>query len=236
MDFQTDALDRLVFFLRAEDWAALVGVLDELVGPLSAVLLYGSRARGQQHADSDYDLLVVAEQAGEGIRFLYGGLDLDIEVASAALYAEPLEGRLYQDCGLILRDDTGALAAWLERLRTRRLSGPPPLSAAYRLRMAGWLDRMLRRSQHLGACGALRRAALASSLPEAALECLGRWPGSPLQNLKVLRAEWPSLHAAIEDWAGAASVGEQLLHLERGVRLVAGAFTAGPKGSGQHEL
>lgn len=68
MDFET--LDRLVFFLRNEDWGSVVGVLEELLGPVSAVLLYGSRARGEAHANSDYDLLVVAARAGEGFRFL----------------------------------------------------------------------------------------------------------------------------------------------------------------------
>lgn len=232
MDFETASLDRLVGFLRAEDWLAVVGLLDELVGPASAVLLYGSRARGQQHADSDYDLLVVAESASEGIRLIYEGLDLDIEVCSTAVYAEPLEGRLYHDCGVVLRDSSGALEEWLERLRLRRSQGPTPLSAAYRLRMAGWLDRMLRRGRAAGACGALRRAALASSLPEAALECLGRWPGSPLQNLEVLRVEWPELHQVFEDWAADGRFG----HLERGVQMVAGAFAAGPKGSGHDDL
>ncbi len=232
MNFQTDGLDRLVFCLRAEDWDALVRVLDELVGPVSAVLLYGSRARGQQHADSDYDLLVVAARADEGIRLIYDGLDLDIEVCSAAVYEEPLERRLYHDCGVVLQDSGGKMVEWLERLRSLRARGPAPLSAAYRLRMAGWLDRMLRRGRAAGACGALRRAALASALPEAAVECLGRWPGSPLQNLEVLRAEWPALHAAIEDWA----VDGRVVHLERGVQLVAGAFGAGPKGSGHDDL
>jgi predicted nucleotidyltransferase len=232
MNFETAALDRLVESLRAEDWSAVVVVLDELVGPVLAVLLYGSRARGQQHAESDYDLLVVAEQAGEGIRFVYGGLDLDIEVCSAAVYEEALEGRLYQDCGLVLRDSRGELAEWLERLRSRRAQGPSELTTAYRLRMAGWLDRMLRRAKAGGTVGALRGAALASGLPEAAVECLGRWPGSPLQNLEVLRVEWPEVFAVLERWAGDG----RLEHLEAGVRLVAGAFTAGPKGSGRDDL
>ena len=227
MNFKTAELDRLVCFLRQEDWPAVVGVLEQMLGPLTGVLLYGSRARVQQHADSDYDLLVVAEQACEGIRFLYGGLDLDVEVCSEAVYEEPLEGRLYHDCGVILRDDKGALGEWLERLRARRAEGPAPLTRAYRLRMVGWLDRMWRRGQAPGTVGALRRAALASSLPEAALECLGRWPGSPLQNLEVLRAEWPELCQVIEQWAQDG----QMAHLERGVRLVAGAFEAGPKGT-----
>ena len=232
MNFKTAELDRLVLVLKQEDWPAVVGVLEQMLGPLLGVLLYGSRARGEQHCNSDYDLLVVAERACEGIRFLYGGLDLDIEVCSTAVYKEALEGRLYHDCGVVLRDDTGELEAWLERLRVRRSEGPAPLTRAYRLRMAGWLDRMWRRGQAPGTVGALRRAALASSLPEAALECLGRWPGSPLQNLESLRLHWPELFEVIEQWA---QDGEPV-HLERAVRLVAGAFEAGPKGSGHDEL
>jgi len=232
MDFKTADLDRLVSFLKQEDWPAVVGVLEQMLGALKGVLLYGSRARAQQHADSDYDLLVVAERACEGIRLLHGCLDLDIEVCSEAVYGEPLERRLYHDCGVILRDDQGNLGRWLERLRARRSEGPAALTRAYRLRMAGWLDRMWRRGQAPGTVGALRRAALASSLPEAALECLGRWPGSPLQNLEVLRTEWPELCELIEQWAQDGDTA----HLERGVRLVAGAFEAGPKGSGHDEL
>ncbi|MBN9418795.1 MAG: nucleotidyltransferase domain-containing protein [Candidatus Eremiobacteraeota bacterium] len=232
MEFETAVLDRLVSVLRKADWSAVVGVLEELVGPVSSVLLYGSRARGQEHAESDYDLLVVAAAAGEGIRFVYGGLDLDIEVCSAAVYEEALEGRLYLDCGRVLLDRGGFLGEWLARLRARRAQGPVALSEAQRLRMAGWLDRMLRRARAGGTVGALRGAALASSLPEAAVDCLGSWPGSPLQNLEVLRARWPELHGLLERWAEEGG----LEHLESAVRLVAGAYTAGPKGSARDDL
>lgn len=232
MKFKTGDLDRLVSALRADDWPLVVKLLDGLVGPASAVLLYGSRARGQEHAESDYDLLVVASVGGEGIRFVYGGLDLDIEVCSPAVYEEALEGRLYLDCGRILLDREGDLWSWLERLRALRGRGPAALSQGQRLRMAGWLDRMLRRARAGGTVGALRGAALASSLPEAAVVCLGGWPGSPLQNLEVLRADWPEVAAALEDWAAVGG----LDHLERAVRLVAGAYTAGPKGTAQDDL
>ena len=219
LGFRAQDLDRLVDSLSQADWPRVVEELLTLLGPLTAVLLYGSRSRGHQHAHSDYDLLAVGGAAGEGLRWSYGGLDLDIELAGPALWEEPLEGRLYLSQGVILLDRDGSLRIWLERLQQRRAQGPTPLSPGLRLREAAWLERMILRSQSGDSVAALRRAALAARLPELAVEILGRWPGSPRQNLELLLVEWPALAQVLEDWARATDPGAQLATLVRAVEL-----------------
>jgi len=216
-EFSQACLDRLLEVLESQDWPAVTEVLEELCGRLSAVLLYGSRSRGEEHDHSDYDLLVVAEQGGEGLRWIYGGLDLDIDVVDRGVYSEPLEGRLYLASGRILLDRQGDLEGWLDRLAAHLAAGAKPLTRSGRLRLVSWLDRMWRRSEAGGVAGALRGAALASSLPEVAMESLGLWPGSPLQNLARLREHWPEMVPLLEGWAAAGGRAQQREWLRRGV-------------------
>jgi len=213
------ALQELTAAIRAEDWPLVVRALGALVDGLEGVLLYGSRSRAEQHPHSDYDLLVLAKRADDGLRREVDGLDLDIEVVDQTLFDEPLPGRLYLSPGRLLHDERGRLGQWLARLSECRSVGPQPWSPARRLRHAAWLRRMLRRSSAEGTVAALRRAQLAGSLPETAVELLGHWPGGPLQDLQLLDRHWPELAAALGRWAGAESVVEQLSALTQAVRL-----------------
>lgn len=213
------SLQDLTAALRAEDWPRAVRSLDLLVEGLEAVLLYGSRSWGEQHAHSDYDLLVLAGQADDSFRREVDGLDLDLEVVDESLFGEPLPGRLYLAPGRLLHDQRGRLGEWLKRLSECRAVGPEPWSSSRRLRHAAWLRRMLRRSSGQGTVAAVRRAQLASSLPETGVELLGRWPGGPLRDLELLETEWPELAAILGHWAVAGSVDEQLAALTEAVEL-----------------
>ena len=71
---------------------------------------------------------MVAKQRGEGLRWIYECLDLDIEVADGAVYQESEDGRLYLASGRVLLDREGRLAEWLARLASRLEEGPKPLS------------------------------------------------------------------------------------------------------------
>lgn len=51
--FPRESLNCLVVALKEEDWEAVLALFEQMLGPVSAVLLYGSRSRGEQHAHSD---------------------------------------------------------------------------------------------------------------------------------------------------------------------------------------
>jgi uncharacterized protein len=119
--------------LRA-DLGRYVSLLDERFGvDLVSVVLFGSRARGRPHPESDIDLLIVIRGLPRRRFERYRGLpDLARDVSAAfgqavaPLLLTPEEARHVKPYYLgmlsgheILRDRDGFFAAVLERLRRR---------------------------------------------------------------------------------------------------------------------
>ena len=208
-------MEILVRALQQQDWPQVVTFLRAQLAGVGAVLLYGSRSRGQEHKYSDYDLLVLASQADDSWRREYQGLDLDIEVCDASLYSENLEGRIYLLPGRLLYQADSAFSEWLKRLEECKLQGPRAWSESQRLRQAAWLQRMLRRSQGQDTVAALRRAQLAAALAETGVQILGHWPSGIRTDLETLQQHWPSLKSQLDQWAQSP----QLRFLEEAVAL-----------------
>ncbi len=212
-------LDTLAKALREERWNDGVIALQQQLRGLKAVLLYGSRARGCQHFDSDYDLLVLAEESSSELRRDYEGLDLDIEVVDHKLFGEPLESRLYLVPGRLIWCQEDRFVEWLAQLEQFRQAGPASWDIPQRRRQAAWLSRMWRRSQPKGCQAALRQAQLASSLPELAVQFLGGWPGGFQQDLDFLARHWPELGSLLQEWSELESRQDQLEVLGRACAL-----------------
>lgn len=198
LGYSRQHLLQLTSALRARNPQACVAALQSLLGPLEAVLLHGSRARGQQHASSDYDLVVVLADPGshrEGLRWRFDGLDLDIDVVGPGFWKEP---RTYLRGGLIWWDQGGRLKDFMERLEGLCRRGPGPLSPAQRLRMAAWLDRMLARgAQEDDLVARFRQAQLLNSLLEVALRLCNQFPQSYRPALAWLETGWPEFSRAL---------------------------------------
>jgi len=66
---------------------------DALGGNVRKIILYGSRARGDYSADSDYDFIVVVASHSKGVRDLV----IDIEVDILDKYGEVISSLLYDE-------------------------------------------------------------------------------------------------------------------------------------------
>jgi uncharacterized protein len=120
----TDRVTRLDVPRRAVD-----GLCQALGEQLRAVVLFGSRARGDMHPDSDWDLLVIAEGLPEGVLNRYQtpkrALPREVRNVTSMLAKTPdeFEGRLpalYLDIGLdgqVLFERDGYASRCLVRLR-----------------------------------------------------------------------------------------------------------------------
>ena len=110
--------------------APAVEVLQRALGPmLVAVVLYGSRARGDAHPDSDWDLLVIArglpERPVERLVYLKRLLPVSCRGAISLLAKTPAEFEatlpsLFLDItldGQILHDPNSYAAAHMARIR-----------------------------------------------------------------------------------------------------------------------
>lgn len=205
-EFEKAELDRLVQALTNQDYQAVGLSLSQMVGPIEALLIYGSRSRGQATPSSDFDVLVLSEHEGhQGLRWDHGGCRLDIDVAGPSILDEPWLNRRYlANSRVIFASER--VQAWLENLRTQLQRGPEAWNGPKRRRMASWLDRMLQRTQEPQLSGALRSAELAYSLPEMAVEVLGFWPGGVKENLRILEDNWPQMLGALQAWSQGASL------------------------------
>ncbi|HNP74496.1 MAG TPA: nucleotidyltransferase domain-containing protein, partial [Kouleothrix sp.] len=109
-------------------------LLDQIVDELRAsygchtVILYGSRARGEQRPGSDYDILGV-RPAGETLRDarLWNGVYLDLFVYPEAAIARP-DASMLQCLGGVVLCQQGALGdEFLAALDALFRAGPRPL-------------------------------------------------------------------------------------------------------------
>jgi predicted nucleotidyltransferase len=118
------------FHIRGELFDQVIVALREVLGAsLIAVVLYGSRAKGEAHDQSDWDLLLIAENLPEKPLarhfFLKRALPADCRGAISLLAKTPAEfearvSPLYLDIALdgqILYDSRGYAATRLEKLK-----------------------------------------------------------------------------------------------------------------------
>ena len=94
------------------------------------VILYGSRARGDATATSDYDVLGV-EESGDSVRDarLWNGVYLDIFIHPEAKLLTPDASRVYIKDGIVLFQKGDLGSRFLERLHAIDAAGPKQLPA-----------------------------------------------------------------------------------------------------------
>jgi len=172
---------------------------------LEALLLLGSRARGDVGEESDVDLVGVRSRGKpEGRYELMDGVPVELVMVSWAGLASILEGeRDARWCQLVsqyrwaapLWDPTGQASAFLERVARIAQAGPPPLSPAemdhlgFELRHGA---RILARTQ-TSAVQQLVAAELARTVAYAALRLAGVWPPSLKRLFPALETADPEL-------------------------------------------
>ena len=163
-------------------------ILAALVERLSAerschtILLYGSWARGNARADSDYDVAAFSDDEPKVSRLTgrWRGALLDVFVYPTARLTEaPFDGFLRMRSGIVLKDRDGVGARFLAALDDIHAKGPEPQPADELEAIRNWAWKTLDRTAVGDVEAHYRRAHLLTVLLESYFALRGAWfPGS----------------------------------------------------------
>jgi GNAT superfamily N-acetyltransferase len=192
-------------------------ILDKLVQELRekhachTVVLYGSRARGDFTAASDYDVLGIRD-GGELLRDArpWEGSYLDAFIYPAHLLAEPPEHLLDLRQGRILLEKGSVARDLLTKLQERFAKGPTLLRADEFEAIRVWHDKAIDRIRLGGLQGDFRRLELVARLLEDYFLMRGEWYLGPKASFQHLERHEPGLlalfRAALESSASLADI------------------------------
>jgi len=152
------------------------------------VILYGSRARGDFTATSDYDILGVRPK-GEAERDarLWQGVYLDIFVFPEAKLQAPDESLIYMLGGKVLVEKDTIGSDFLGKLQQIFAHGPRALPADEARAKRVWAQKMLDRAKVDDLEGNYRRHWLVMSMLEDYFVLRGRWYQGPKSAFQWLR-------------------------------------------------
>lgn len=161
------------------------------------IILYGSRARGDAEADSDYDLIGFHDGPGPVRRETgrWRGALLDVFVYPDERLQQVDETMLHVRGGRVLLQRDALGTAFLEKLEQLHASPPPALADDEIEARRNWALKMLDRAARGGIEGNYRRVWLLTALLETyfLLRRL-RYPG-PKEAFESLAASDPQTHA-----------------------------------------
>lgn len=184
------------------------------------VILYGSRARGDATATSDYDVLGVKE-SGDSVRDarLWNGVYLDIFIYPEARLLTPDASMVHIKDGIVLFQKGDLGARFLERLHAIDAAGPKQLPPDEIQALKVWARKMVDRSRAGDIEGNFRRVWLLTALLEDYFLIRGAWYRGPKESLQWLKREDPAVYSAYQ---AALDPGAELSTLEALVTLVIG--------------
>lgn len=163
------------------------------------VILYGSRARGDQGPGSDYDIMGVRE-GGKKTRKAWaeGGAYVDLFVWPEPELTPPDASHLYMLDGVVLAERGGWGRRFLNRLLEIHAGGPVPLSAEEKEFRRAWIRKMLERVRADDLEGRYRRTWLQNSLLEDYFVLRDLWYLGSKKALDHLRSRDPESFALFE--------------------------------------
>lgn len=163
-----------------------------------AVLLYGSRARGDATVDSDWDLVGLRDDPAEvwDARCV-DGRSLDAFVYGTASFATLEASSLRLRGARLLLDTQGAGAALLGRLEAFYAAGPPAVDADTRRSLAEWYRKTLLRASRDDLEARLRRLKLLDDALETWHRLRGLWFGGTRSGAREMSLRDPAAYAAL---------------------------------------
>jgi predicted nucleotidyltransferase len=164
------------------------------------VILYGSRARGEETSTSDYDILGIKE-SGDVFRDarLWKGVYLDIFIYPELKTESPDESLLHIRNGKILIQKGDLATRLFSRLKEIDQAGPKKLPADEIQARRVWVGKMLNRAKAGDIEGNYRRAWLLFDLLEDYFVTRGEWYRGPKESLKWLQVHQPDLYRKYDE-------------------------------------
>lgn len=181
-----------------EDLQALVSELRDRHG-CHTVILYGSRARGDATAESDYDVAGI-RVGGPSVRDARPWRDsyLDAFIYPEAAVTTGSEDRLHWLGGRVLLEREGLGQRLLAELAAVEAVGPKPLAEDDAATRRVWLGKMVERAARGDLEGHYRRAWLLFQALEDYFALRGRWYRGPKESFAWLAAHDPETLAVFE--------------------------------------
>lgn len=164
------------------------------------VILYGSRARGEETPTSDYDVMGVAAipAVRRDARPWKGAAYLDAFIHPEEKLAEPNASHLYMRGGVILFEKEDFGTRFLNALDAIHARGPTPLPQDERSGRLTWYAKTLERIRRDDPEAHFRRAMLLQGLLEDYFALRTQWYEGPRRALAWLRINDKAFSSAYE--------------------------------------
>lgn len=163
------------------------------------IILYGSRARGEATATSDYDIIAIREK-GEFERDcrLYNGFYLDIFIYSEDAVKNPDVSLIRMKDGIILSEKNSIGSNLLNKVIAIFNAGPPQTPEWERKEISTWVHKMLDRAKQGDIEGNFRRHWLLYDLLECYFKLRDIWYLGPKESFQWLKNNDPRVYAAFD--------------------------------------
>lgn len=152
------------------------------------IILYGSRARGDQTNQSDYDIVALRAE-GElerDCRFV-DGFYLDIFIYSEDIVQHPDNYLIRIKDGIVLQQKDSLGDLLLQKINTIYKAGPTPTPEWEKHEINQWIMKMFQRAKQDDIEGHFRRHWLLHDLLECYFKLRDRWYLGPKESFKWLR-------------------------------------------------
>lgn len=165
-----------------------------------SIILYGSRARGDATAESDYDVIAFRDREGPVVRETgrWRGALMDLFIYPTSRAESPDVDLIHIRGGKLLADRDGLGQRLLDRLDELHAAGPEVLPPDQLAARRAWCWKMLDRAVRSDIEGDYRRVWLLTLLIETYFDLRNAWyPGSKAA-FQHLRAHDPGAYALFE--------------------------------------
>lgn len=164
------------------------------------IILYGSRARGDHTATSDYDIVAIRDQGDleRDCRFI-DGFYLDIFIYSENMVQNPDNYLIRIKDGIVLCQKDNLGKALLEKVHTIFNAGPTQTPEWEKHEISNWLMKMFQRSKQGDIEGNFRRHWLLHDLLECYFKLRNLWYLGPKESFRWLKNNDSSIYVAFDN-------------------------------------
>ncbi|MBX9769895.1 MAG: nucleotidyltransferase domain-containing protein [Candidatus Obscuribacterales bacterium] len=179
--------------------AEIVVLLQETYNA-STVILYGSRARGDQTASSDYDIACFGV-GRKPVRHaqIHNGAYIDAWIYPQEKLENPDKSLLHIRSGIVIAQESTLGDKCLEKIDTLFRQGPEPLHQWEIEVKCVWIDKMLERITVSDTEGQYRRVWLLFELLENYFALRNLWYLGPKESFAWLKDNDRNVHQAFDD-------------------------------------